>query len=444
MENNSDKPLRDKLNSNEFPFDPQAWAQMETMLDDKKKRPVLFWWAGGIAAALFFGILGYELRGLVGNEQLAEDPRQKTEDGSKEDGKTVVTLRFAVGNENPETSQKSNEGVVEKKGENDQALASRDEKIQPANNHGRSISENTTANKNGDGNEPGKRNKKNIAQGKGQKLNKATKAKTDNENGFQGFAHNSSKPNGAGPRSTATVKGENKRTVTTANSQVTISGNPYQNEVEMLNTAAIKKAQEENISLASMGPSLLEPVSETAATFSDKKGEEETLPKRKKKIFQYSVGAMANVTGTTLGKQAENTSVPNHLRTFDDQPSYMVGFTQDFLFVNRVALTTSFAYARTSFVVTAPRAETFPQAPTFYSSKIQEFVIPVGIKVYPVAKSNFKFYINTGIINHIKLKESFDYRMPPYDPSSTPFTGNAMDPVLPRPYQPDLPGPEKP
>lgn len=42
MENNSDKQLRDKLSSTEFPFDPQAWEQMEAMLDKKKKRRGFF------------------------------------------------------------------------------------------------------------------------------------------------------------------------------------------------------------------------------------------------------------------------------------------------------------------------------------------------------------------------------------------------------------------
>ena len=52
MESNSDKQLREKLNGNEFPFDPRAWEKMEAMLDEKKKRRGFFWWwTGGIAAA---------------------------------------------------------------------------------------------------------------------------------------------------------------------------------------------------------------------------------------------------------------------------------------------------------------------------------------------------------------------------------------------------------
>ena len=35
--------------------------------------------------------------------------------------------------------------------------------------------------------------------------------------------------------------------------------------------------------------------------------------------------------------------------------------------------------------------------------------IPIGIKAYAVSKSKFRFYLTAGIINHIKLKETFSY-----------------------------------
>jgi len=50
MENNSDKQMRDKLKGLELPYDPQAWEQMEAMLDKKKKN----------AAALFGGGLAVQ------------------------------------------------------------------------------------------------------------------------------------------------------------------------------------------------------------------------------------------------------------------------------------------------------------------------------------------------------------------------------------------------
>lgn len=62
MENSSYKQIREKLSSAEFPFDPQAWEQMEAMLDEKKKRRGFFWWwTGRIAAVLLLsiGMLGW-------------------------------------------------------------------------------------------------------------------------------------------------------------------------------------------------------------------------------------------------------------------------------------------------------------------------------------------------------------------------------------------------
>ena len=57
MKNSADKQLREKLTGTEFPFDPQAWEQMEAMLDKKKKRGIFFWWwTGGIAAVLLLGV----------------------------------------------------------------------------------------------------------------------------------------------------------------------------------------------------------------------------------------------------------------------------------------------------------------------------------------------------------------------------------------------------
>ncbi len=62
MENNSDKEIRDKLQNVEFPFDPKAWGQMESMLEEKRKPKGFFWWwFSGVAACLLLagGIYGY-------------------------------------------------------------------------------------------------------------------------------------------------------------------------------------------------------------------------------------------------------------------------------------------------------------------------------------------------------------------------------------------------
>ena len=38
MENNTDRELKDKLQSLDFPFDPKAWEQMESKLEENRKR----------------------------------------------------------------------------------------------------------------------------------------------------------------------------------------------------------------------------------------------------------------------------------------------------------------------------------------------------------------------------------------------------------------------
>ncbi len=137
------------------------------------------------------------------------------------------------------------------------------------------------------------------------------------------------------------------------------------------------------------------------------------LPKTKKKIFQYSLGAIANITATTLGNQ--------HPGFFYSVPSYAVGATHQFTFINRIAITNSLEFSQTSFSVNHPSAPDFGTAPDSYVSKITEIDIPIGIKVYAVAKKKFRFYLESGIINHIKVKEVLQFSSNPYGP----FTANA-------------------
>ena len=124
-----------------------------------------------------------------------------------------------------------------------------------------------------------------------------------------------------------------------------------------------------------------------------KKKEAETidLKKLKKKLqFNYSLGFAANITGTTFGGH-------NMSPLFYKTPSYMVGITQDFMFLKRIAITTGVLFSQTSY-----SDEAFA-----YSCNITELNIPIGLKAYIIAKQKVRFYIGTGIINHIKLKEKF-------------------------------------
>lgn len=152
-----------------------------------------------------------------------------------------------------------------------------------------------------------------------------------------------------------------------------------------------------------MEASLLGYVSENATTSFDKK-EEDVLLKQKKKIFNYSLGCIAGVSFVTVGKQDWNTN-----RRLFPSPTYTVGLTNDFLFAQRAAITTGVVFSQTSFIISKPKTTLPDNRMIYYTSKITELDIPIGIKIYPVVKNNFRFYINTGIINHIRLKETFTY-----------------------------------
>lgn len=205
----------------------------------------------------------------------------------------------------------------------------------------------------------------------------------------------------------------------------TTKTNAAQQEVAALNAAGGFKT-EEQVVIDKLSVALLNIPAESTTTV-EKKGTEDLLPKAKKKIFTYSLGAAVSVTGTTLGKQTAGVDGASSTGLFYNKPSYMAGFTHDFLFVNRIAITNSILYSQTSFKVASPKTVSYSKAPTSYTSTIKELAIPIGIKVYPVAKPGFKFYVNTGIINHIKLKETFNYTMSPDTPVTSANMGGQSD-----------------
>ena len=391
MENNSDKLLRDKLGSTEFPFDPQAWEQMEAMLDKRKKRRGFFWWwLSGVAAVslLAVGTIGWGLY-LMGEE----DRQIAVETADRRQQTTVNTSeQLTLNNEENKTTAIGNKLQKAKSKEQNAIAGDKTPEIE------NQISEiNTTG----------------RAKGKLKKVKGNSSTVSIPSNQFHPFTASTSK---------------NKKHKTTNRKQETnnpqLAPTNIQQEIEMLNAASATASAEENISLSRREASLLEYVSENATTSFDKKEEEDALPKKKKKIFNYSLGVLANITGTTLGKQDAGS-------VFYKTPSYMVGLTHDFLFINRIAITNSILYSQTSFEVYQPKTVSFAVAPTNYTSRITELAIPIGIKVYPVVKNNFRFYINTGIINHIKLKETFSYTMPTdTTPTSTPnFADQSIFPI---------------
>ncbi len=101
----------------------------------------------------------------------------------------------------------------------------------------------------------------------------------------------------------------------------------------------------------------------------------------------------------------------------------MVGFTHDFMFFKRFAITSSILFSQTSFKVYNPNTADYLNS---YSSNITELAIPIGIKGYIVSKPKFRFYMGTGFINHIKLKETFTYQYKDYNNNPVTSIGGAL------------------
>ncbi len=405
MESNSDKQLREKLNGNEFPFDPRAWEKMEAMLDEKKKRRGFFWWwTGGIAAALLLVLFGYELRELrSGAIAVLSSSTPKTETNTAyPDNKQGPTNSETLGSEKTE-EKNANELFADRS--NSQAGASGTMKTLTEEN---SKSKMTAQN--------------------------SERAKSHSPTSL-GRHHAKSRLKHSGVATNAPLKKNlNQIAIPQLNGQdhqqnyVAAEENPLKKEIEMMHAAAEKSSSNENINLSRREASLLESVSENAEAGFDKKENTDLLTKKKKISFHYSLGVLANVTWTTLGSQMFSDNPRRRPAPFYNKPSYMVGFTYDFLFLNRIAITNSILFSQTSFKVYAPKTVSFTKAPSDYTSNITELAIPIGIKVYPVVKNNFRFYINVGIINHIKLKETFTYTMPADTVVPNLTTANMFDP----------------
>ncbi|MCX6198905.1 MAG: outer membrane beta-barrel protein [Bacteroidetes bacterium] len=413
MENSSYKQIREKLSSTEFPFDPQAWEQMEAMLDEKKKRRGFFWWwTGGIAAVLLLsiGILGWGVYLMEADDKQVVEiadgrPQTAAENDSDENKLATLSSRDETRDETSSTKQENTNTPVTLESNKNANSKKQEQNI-----------------------EAKSKNKKQKAEANSKAVTSSRfKSEEDNHSTVLINANpHHARGNVFSKQVVSTSKHKNK-TQTTRNSQLATRNQqpvtPIQNEIEMLNAPALRNnSTAENILLARREAEFLQSISDKAETGFDKK-EEDALPKKKKQIFHYSLGVLANVTGTTLGNQPGNQ--PKRPPLFYSTPSYMVGFTHDFLFVNRIAITNSILFSQTSFKVYYPRTIDISRTPVSYTSHITELAIPIGIKIYAVVKNNFRFYINAGIVNHIKLKETFDYA---FDAdTSTSFVASIAD-----------------
>jgi hypothetical protein len=231
--------------------------------------------------------------------------------------------------------------------------------------------------------------------------------------GSEQQATNNNQPSKITRHSSSVAKKDKKNALQLTDEAINASGSVASN-ISTSNAATevtTPQQQEELLALNTMYALLQAKDEELNA----EKKDDNTLPKRKKPVFQYSLGIAGALSAATPGWKNYNHQykLPQAGKpSFYSTPSYMVGITNDFLFANRFAFTAGFMYAQTSFKVYAPYAQGYSKVPYNYTSHIKGLAIPMGIKVYPVVTNKFKLYVSTGFIHHIKLQETFSYTMP--------------------------------
>lgn len=400
MESNSDKQLRDKLTGVEFPFDPQAWDKMETMLDEKKKRRGFFWlWTGGIAAVLLVALIGYELGVNSSSKQVAANSEEKSKANTAEEksitndelqitgGKANTLSQVTTDEVNGKENQHSEgNNIAAENNSNKEKTKGRNEKLAAKNQ---------------------KSDRKQSANNQSDKS--AVKETLQSNEESTTFTHKTSSKQKRKQQLLAKTNEGGVNTTVAA-----FEKNPFQEETEILASAATQKFLAERIEMDRRTALLAS--SEDESSFNKKK--EESLPKEKKNKFTYSLGVLANVSATIVGDRhiaQDSLACP----ACYDKPTYAVGITHDFLFGKRVAVTNSILFSQTGFKICNPKQPRDSSGyTTSYTSTINELQIPIGIKVYPVVKERFRFYIAASIINHIKLTETFEVeRVDYYNPN---------------------------
>jgi hypothetical protein len=431
MENNSDKIIREKLAGLQPHFEPQAWQQMEAMLNkNEKPKGFLFWWLGGIAFLLATGIVMYSAL-TVSNEQLSMN-NEKT---------TINNKQLTVNNEpssieSTVRSQQSAEINSETINQKQQTINNKQLPIEKSSDNREQTSEN---------NSPTKNDKPKTINNEQSSTEKTTdnkpkttnqKPKTKNEqltaSGNTGKETTSRKSSSAMNKSAEVTAMNN--TTAVAETPHTVQHNSSA-DAPPATIAENNIAVNENASVAT--PDATTPLQETTAaaetavaeavvvedsiSTKEEKQPEETAEKLMKPAgkFHYSLGVASTVTATVT----KGTLAPD--------PSYSIGFVNEFLFVNRVALSTGFNYSKTSYKMSDPNIEHSNTMPLELEANITELTIPLGVKVYPVSNNKFRYYVNTGIINHIKLQENFVYMLPAPDTSTNPnLPQTTNDPVF--------------
>lgn len=391
MESNSDKAMRDKLQGVEMPFDPAAWEQMEAMLNkDEKKRGFFWWWfgAGMTALLLLSGAGAYvAMHSSTQGEQLAVNGKRTKVKTESATGSTSIN--------STQPSEASNASVVNGKQAN--VIGNEEEA---------NLSSTSNAN-NTDNGQPTTHNTSTS------KAKSAKPASTRNPQPATRNSNSTGNSQQSTKNASATRKAKNAKPSSIRNQQLATSnpalltdfnGKPIANTANT-GTAANLSTQAEAVSADKYWMTYLTP---TPAENTMLPNESNTdLPKVKAKMFQYSAGLLVHAGSTIVGPSRFVSDTAN--TNINLGSSFRIGFTHDFLFAKRFAISNSILYSQSSFTVGNVRSESFRTPPISFTTQIKELAIPIGIKVYPVSKPKIRFYLSAGIVNHIKLSETFSY-----------------------------------
>jgi hypothetical protein len=346
----SDKEMRDKLQAAEYPFDPQAWGQMEAMLDKKdKRRALLFWWSSGIAAALLVA------------------------------GLSTYMLLHQQGSTNANGTQAAYTQTTN----TDKTTDTPDQKIEPAIAEAQTTSNQTIHTTTEAINEP-------LSP-----KTKTTKGSSTNPQGgalpiASALTHKKAKHN-----LSTTHKHKAKEVISPTETIIATTATPAPSK-ELLSNKV--KEQSELNTLPALGLSEID-IENERTLVGDKSESLYKLPK-KKIGFHYLIGIEAGASAGYIHS------------TLADLPSWSIGLTHEFKIGKYIGITNSILYSETNFKIDSPGYPDYASAyPISYTSHIKEITIPIGVKVYPYNNAKLSWYVSASYVNHIRLQESFAYNL---------------------------------
>lgn len=334
----SDKIIREKLQAAQYPFDPAAWADMEKMLDGKKKRRGIIWWSTlGVAATLLLSAGIYT--GIYLHSQSA-----KTEThASNQSAKTA-------------NSQYNNAPVF------------------------------------------------------------SSSATSQNQS--------SDLVNGANTINTTTITSNKTNTSSTSHDHKAVNNarnttlSAYQQTASTEQPIIAARATF-SFSEIELAPEPIKAVKYTCL-YDDLEDGTPIIPDklRRKSKITYKIGIESGVyEGYVKG-------------TFSDRPTWTLGLSQELGIGKYFAITNSILYSEVNFKVNNPDYPSNNYGyPDNYRSHIREVAIPIGIKVYPYSNKFFRVGLGISYISHIKLKETFDYKLHPIQNTSSFADAGTFFPV---------------